>query len=135
MKKFNYSNEIANVVKQFLTDDDWHYSFDEERGIFDFGLRVRSKIQKIKYLIDVKEDEMVVYTIKTTRMQYITNMKENNSMKNMNMENQITTNNKMNQCEMLPGGGFFGGEQKETLPGGGFHGGEQKETLPGGGFH
>lgn len=45
MKKYNYSNEIANVVKQFLTDDDWHYSFDEERGIFDFGLRVRSKIQ------------------------------------------------------------------------------------------
>ncbi len=63
MKKYNYSNEIANVVKQFLTDDDWHYSFDEERGIFDFGLRVRSKIQKIKYLIDVKEDEMVVYGI------------------------------------------------------------------------
>lgn len=54
MKKYNYSNEIANVVKQFLTDDDWHYSFDEERGIFDFGLRVRSKIQKIKYLIDCK---------------------------------------------------------------------------------
>ena len=56
-------------------------------------------------------------------------------MKNMNMENQDVTVNKMNSCEMLPGGGFFGGEQKETLPGGGFHGGEQKETLPGGGFH
>lgn len=63
MKKYNYSNEIANVVKQFLTDDDWHYSFDEECGIFDFGLRVRSKIQKIKYIIDVKEDDMVVYGI------------------------------------------------------------------------
>lgn len=63
MKKNNYSNEIASVVKQFLTDDDWHYSFDEEHGIFDFGLRVRSKIQKIKYFIDVEEDEMVVYGI------------------------------------------------------------------------
>ena len=68
-------------------------------------------------------------------MQYKTNMKEKNDMKNMNMENQDVTVNKMNSCEMLPGGGFFGGEQKETLPGGGFHGGEQKETLPGGGFH
>ena len=56
-------------------------------------------------------------------------------MKNMKMENQNATNNKMKQREMLPGGGFFGGEQKETLPGGGFHGGEQKETLPGGGLH
>ena len=63
MKKYNYSNEIANVVKQFLTDDDWHYSFDEERGIFDFDLRVKSKIQKIEYLIHVKEDEMLVYGI------------------------------------------------------------------------
>lgn len=63
MKEYNYSNEIANVVKQFLTDDDWHYSFDEQRGIFDFSLRVRSKIQKIKYLINVKEDEIVVYGI------------------------------------------------------------------------
>ena len=63
MKKYNYSNEIANVVKQFLTDDDWHYSFDEDRGIFDFGLRVGCKIQKIKYFIDVKEDEVVVYGI------------------------------------------------------------------------
>ena len=39
------------------------------------------------------------------------------------------------QVGMLPGGGFYGGEQTETLPGGGFHGGEQTETLPGGGFH
>lgn len=63
MKKCNYSNEIANVVKQFLTDDGWLYSFDEECGIFEFGLRVRSKIQKIKYFIDIKEDEMIVYGI------------------------------------------------------------------------
>ena len=48
---------------------------------------------------------------------------------------------------MLPGGGFFGGEQTDALPGGGFHtsgeqlpgggffGGEQTDVLPGGGFH
>lgn len=63
MKKFTYSNEIATVVKQFLDADDWHYSFDENRGIFDFGLRIRSKIQKIKYLVDVKDDEIVFYGI------------------------------------------------------------------------
>ena len=63
MKKFTYSNEIATVVKQFLDGDDWHYSFDENRGIFDFGLRIRSKIQKIKYLVDVKDDEIVFYGI------------------------------------------------------------------------
>ena len=36
---------------------------------------------------------------------------------------------------MLPGGGFFGGEQTDVLPGGGFFGGEQTDVLPGGGFH
>lgn len=37
--------------------------------------------------------------------------------------------------DIMPGGGFHGGENQETLPGGGFHGGENQETLPGGGFH
>ena len=41
----------------------------------------------------------------------------------------------VNETTMLPGGGFYGGENQETLPGGGFHGGENQETLPGGGFH
>lgn len=63
MKKHNYSNEIANIVKQFLTDDGWHYFFDEECGIFDFGLRVKNKLRKIKYLIDIKEDEILIYGI------------------------------------------------------------------------
>ncbi|MGN0484742.1 MAG: hypothetical protein ACI4HI_14430 [Lachnospiraceae bacterium] len=49
-----------------------------------------------------------------------------------NMNKTIIRNT---QKELLPGGGFHGGEQTETLPGGGFHGGEQTETLPGGGFH
>ena len=55
-------------------------------------------------------------------------------MKNMNTKIQKNMVNE-NMNNVLPGGGFHGGEQKETLPGGGFHGGEQKETLPGGGFH
>lgn len=61
MHKYEYSNELANLVKKFLVDDDWHFSFDENIGVFDFGLRVKSKIQKINYIVDVHEDEIVVY--------------------------------------------------------------------------
>mgnify|MGYP000850874231 FL=1 len=61
MRKYEYSDEIVNVVKQFLADDDWHYSFNEDTGIFRFGLRIRSKIQNISYVIDVHDDEFVVY--------------------------------------------------------------------------
>ncbi len=61
MRRYEYSDEIVNVVKQFLADDDWHYSFNEDTGIFRFGLRIRSKIQNISYVIDVHEDEFVTY--------------------------------------------------------------------------
>lgn len=61
MRKYEYSNELVNLVKKFLVDDDWHFSFDENTGVFDFGLRVKSKIQKINYVVDVHEDEIVVY--------------------------------------------------------------------------
>lgn len=61
MKKYNYSNEIANVVKQFLDEDDWHYSFDENRGNFKFGLCIDSKMKNIRYLVDVDDDNVIVY--------------------------------------------------------------------------
>lgn len=63
MSKYEYSNEIVDVVKKFLADDDWNYFFDEETGLFHFGLRIRSKIQKLNYVIDVHEDEIVTYGI------------------------------------------------------------------------
>lgn len=61
MRKYEYSNDLVNIVKKFLVDDGWHFSFDENTGIFDFGLRIKSKIQKINYVVDVHEDEIVVY--------------------------------------------------------------------------
>lgn len=61
MRKYEYSDKIVNVVKQFLADDDWHYSFNENTGIFRFGLRIRSKIQNISYVIDVHDDKFVTY--------------------------------------------------------------------------
>lgn len=61
MRKYEYSKDLVNIVKQFLVDDDWHFSFDENTGVFDFGLRVKSKIQKINYIVDVHEDEIVIY--------------------------------------------------------------------------
>lgn len=61
MSKSGYSNELVNLVKQFLIEDDWHFFFDEDEGIFDFGLKIKNKIQKINYIVDVREDEILVY--------------------------------------------------------------------------
>ena len=63
MKKSTYSNEIAKAVEQFLKEKNWHFDFLENAGLFKFDLKISSKIRKIKYVIDVKNDELVVYGI------------------------------------------------------------------------
>ncbi len=63
MKERIYSKDIANAINTFLKEDDWHFSFDEQRGVFKFGLSLKSKLKKINYLIHVKEDEYIVYAI------------------------------------------------------------------------
>lgn len=35
MPRYEYSDEIVNVIKKFLIDDDWHYSFNEDTGFLD----------------------------------------------------------------------------------------------------
>lgn len=63
MKELTYSKNIANAIKEFLINDDWHFSFDEKRGVFKFGLCLKGKIKKIDYLIRVRDDEYIVYAI------------------------------------------------------------------------
>lgn len=63
MKNRAYSKSIANVINNFLTEDDWHFSFDDQRGLFRFGLNLKGRIKKVSYIIDVKDDEYVVYAI------------------------------------------------------------------------
>ncbi len=63
MRKYEYSDELANAVDRFLIEDDWNYSFDSDKGVFDFNLNVKSKLRKIRYLIDIKKSEIIVYGI------------------------------------------------------------------------
>ena len=58
-----YSEEIVDVIRGFLVDDDWKFDFDEERGIFRFGVGIESKIKHLRYFISVKEDAYIVYAI------------------------------------------------------------------------
>ncbi|MBR6618340.1 MAG: hypothetical protein IKL00_10785 [Oscillospiraceae bacterium] len=60
MKRKNYSKEIADAINNFLVQDDWHFSFDENCGIFRFNLGLKGKLKKINYVVDVKDDEYLV---------------------------------------------------------------------------
>lgn len=63
MKKIGYSETIAQAINDYLIKDEWHFSFDEKRGLFKFGLSLKGRIKKINYIIDVKADEYIVYAI------------------------------------------------------------------------
>ena len=63
MKNRAYSKNIADAINSFLTEDDWHFSFDDQYGLFKFGLNLKGRIKKVSYIVDVKDDEYVVYAI------------------------------------------------------------------------
>ena len=63
MKNRTYSKSIADAINSFLTEDDWHFSFDDQCGLFKFSLNLKGRIKKVSYIVDVKDDEYVVYAI------------------------------------------------------------------------
>lgn len=56
----NYSQEIVNLIKNFLDDDDWNYDFNDEHGVFNFNLTLKCKLQKASYRIRVRNEDYVV---------------------------------------------------------------------------
>lgn len=63
LKNRMYNKEIAAEIKNFLNEDDWHYNFDEQKGVFNFGIRIKSKLRKISYLVHVNESDFSVFTV------------------------------------------------------------------------
>ena len=57
----HYSKEIAEVVHNFLTKDDWNFEFQEEKGIFRFGLNLKGKIRNVQYIVGIHETDFNVY--------------------------------------------------------------------------
>lgn len=59
----NYNPEIADAIRNFLDEADWHYSFDEENGIFRFGIRLPGKMKHVQYAVVIYERDYNVYAI------------------------------------------------------------------------
>ena len=59
----DYSAEIAKAISSFLAEDDWRFSFDEQKGRFSFSVSIASAIKKIFYDVLVHEDSFTVYAI------------------------------------------------------------------------
>ena len=59
----NYSEDIAGEIRGFLIDDDWKFDFDEEKGIFRFGVNIDGKMKHVNYFVPVRDDSYIVYAI------------------------------------------------------------------------
>lgn len=57
----NYNPEIVDAVRNCLDNDDWNYRFDNENGVFRFGLDIKGKIRKVQYVIVISEIDYYVY--------------------------------------------------------------------------
>lgn len=55
-----YSVEIAELIRKYLVEDDWKFNFDEERGLFTFGLNLKCKFGKARYEVKVGETDYMV---------------------------------------------------------------------------
>ena len=62
MSEKTYSDAIAEAVKSVLDDNEWSYKFDKELGLFKFGLGLDGKLKKVNSILDVGDDEYMVYT-------------------------------------------------------------------------
>ena len=59
----DYSKGIAAAMEEFLKSEEWTYRFDDEEGVFTFGLTLRCQLQRIRYFISIATDEYTVYGI------------------------------------------------------------------------
>ena len=58
-----YSAEIAGAVDAFLKAEGLFYSFDEERGMFRFGMQYDGRMQKMDIAVRIRDDYFIVYAI------------------------------------------------------------------------
>ena len=63
MAEREYSRELAEAIDNYLIENDWKISFDEDTGVFRFGLSIDGKLQQIRYVIVVGQQSYTCYAI------------------------------------------------------------------------
>lgn len=61
MKHITYSKDIAGAIKDYLNENEWYFSFDEEDGIFQFGVAISGRIPSVYNFVEVKKDSYAVF--------------------------------------------------------------------------
>lgn len=56
-----YSSQIANMLVSHMEDCEYKYEFDRDNGIIRLNFTMKGKINKIRFVIDVREWGFVTY--------------------------------------------------------------------------
>lgn len=96
MTNRSYSKHIANAIRNHLDDHNFHYSFDDERGVFNLLMGVGGKAKTLIYHIIVDEHNFIANaryplgpsseddTCMNTMARFLT--RANNGLRNGNFE-------------------------------------------------
>ncbi|MCR1840382.1 YbjN domain-containing protein [Murimonas intestini] len=57
----DYSKQIAASIVSYFEDNNFHYSFDKERGVITNTFNMEGKLKNIRYAIGVRESDYIVY--------------------------------------------------------------------------
>ncbi len=50
-----YSEEIKAAIEQYLKNDEWHYTFDEEREVIRCGINLKNRLKECRIIADIDE--------------------------------------------------------------------------------
>ena len=59
--RVQYSKQIAQAVQTFLSEQEWQYEFNEERGIFKFGIMLNGRLRAMEYQVHICNTDLIVY--------------------------------------------------------------------------
>lgn len=63
MNTTDYSIKIADAVKNYLDNNNWHYFFDEKTGMIHFDCSIKGKMREVSCVIRTGTDCYTVHTI------------------------------------------------------------------------
>lgn len=58
-----YSRLLKENISNFLDEDDWKYSFNEEMGVYEFNLVIEGRLKRISYTIYIGGNDFTVYAV------------------------------------------------------------------------
>jgi hypothetical protein len=55
-----YNISISNVVREYLESQEWHFNWDEEKGLFTMGMNIHCKVKNCKIYIHIYKDGFLI---------------------------------------------------------------------------